>query len=106
MAKKLSASQVAEMQRLSESPAIGKIVDYVLKELDRSSLAELLSSLLYYRANGRSNLDYLMFVATWRFPKGLFLITELAAAAVPSMIVNGAFRNLVNQAIVPAAEST
>ena len=95
---KLTGSEIAEIRRMSESRAIASLIDSVLHDLDSKSLAELLSAYLYLRAKGMTNIDYLAFVATWRFPKGLMLLAR-AAAAFPSLLLDDGFRSMVAAAI-------
>ncbi len=98
---RLKASQVAEIQRLADSAAMKKLVGLLLGELDAKSVSELLAAFLYFRANGMTNLDYAMFVATWRFPKGLLIIAQLAAVALPSLLTDDSIRALLAQTVEP-----
>jgi hypothetical protein len=71
------------------------LADSILTSFDRDTLAEFLAGYLYFESKGRSNSDYVRFLATRKFGKGLRITMRILAALVPGLLFDKAFRSVV-----------
>jgi hypothetical protein len=63
--------------------------------LDRDTLAELLSSYLYFRSKGKTNADFALFMITKRFGKGVTISMNVILALIPGLLFDKAFRSVI-----------
>lgn len=96
---KLSSSDSEAIQKLSSSPSFLKLADSILKNLDRDTLAELLAGYLYFKSNGRSNIDFAFFVATKKFSKVATITMNVLAVLLPGLLLDKEFRSAIFGAV-------
>jgi hypothetical protein len=92
---KLSNSDAREIQRLASSPSFLRLADSILASIDRDMLAESLAGYTYFRSEERSNLDFVLYLATRRFGKTLTMGINIVAALVPGLVFDKEFRSLI-----------
>lgn len=86
----------AAIMRISRSPYLLAVVDSVLDNLDRESVAELLASYLYLRAKGMVDPGNLMkYVVSKRIWKFIGIAAGAAPAVLAGLIVDSEFRSVV-----------
>ena len=95
----MGISEITEIERLSSSSSFLRLADSILLNLDRETLAEFLAAYFYLKSNGKTNIDIAGFIITRKFAKGATIAIDVAAAAIPGLIFDEAFRSVILNAV-------
>ena len=91
-----SSSDVEQIDRLvASSPYFLKLADWILTNLDRKTVAELIAGYLYFKSTGRSDADFTHFLLTYRLDAVLRIIGNSLPILVPAVFSDKEFRSLV-----------
>jgi hypothetical protein len=91
----LSNEDVRNIDRIARKKPIQKISNAVLEDLDRDSLARMISAYMVLKANGHTDADFLKYLTTKETKKVLKLGFGAAGAMLPSLLTDGEFRSLI-----------
>ena len=80
------------------------MADSILTSFDRDTLADFLAGYLYFKSKGRTNGDFVFFVMTKKFSKGIRIAIRIFAALIPGMIFDKAFRLVFLAAVMKSLE--
>ena len=92
---KITSYDELEIQKLSALPSLSKLADSILRNMDRDTLAMFLAAYLYFKSNGRSNIDFTFFLATRKFPKVAMIAMNVLAVILPGLLLDKAFRSVI-----------
>jgi hypothetical protein len=89
----VSELERSEIEKLSSSPHVLKLADSLLANLDRKTVALLISSFLYFKAKNRPDSSFTHFVMSERFPEMFWLFMRILPAVAPAVISDKEFRS-------------
>jgi hypothetical protein len=91
----ISEADVLEIKRLASKKSIKKIAKELRKDLDRETLALIISAYLVLKANGHPDGDLMKYLTRKETRKTLKLGFEAGKAVLPALLTDGEFRSLV-----------
>jgi hypothetical protein len=91
----VSELDVEEINRIAGKKSIQRVSKAVLEDLDRETLARIISAYMVLRANGHRDNDLIKYLTTKETKKALKLGFGAASAVLASLIGDAEFRSLV-----------
>jgi hypothetical protein len=72
-----------------------RLADSILTSFDRDTLAEFLAGYLHFKSKGKTNSDFVFFVLTKKFGKGVTIAMNITAALIQGLLFDKTFRSVI-----------
>lgn len=91
----ITDTDISEIRRISANKSIRKLSSAIRKDLDKETLAKMISAYLVLKANGHSDRDFVSYLTRKETKGTLKLGFKMALTMTPSLLTDHEFRSLV-----------